>query len=102
MLPSLDARGKESGKWPWESRDSDRWLQVRDPRVGSRGSPGKNGSARAPGTARCKIGLVGLLRDGSKRSWVVPSVPSPKQARNSGRKFGKNTRNSVRKKTVKQ
>ncbi|OWM91132.1 hypothetical protein CDL15_Pgr010162 [Punica granatum] len=46
MLPSPDVRGKESGKWPWESQDSDRWLRVRDPRVGSRGNPWKSGSAR--------------------------------------------------------
>ncbi|OWM87025.1 hypothetical protein CDL15_Pgr027116 [Punica granatum] len=46
MLRSLDARGKESGKWPWESQDSDRGLRVGDPNGGSRGSPWKNGSAR--------------------------------------------------------
>ncbi|PKI73188.1 hypothetical protein CRG98_006434 [Punica granatum] len=42
-LPSLDVQGKESGTRPWELLDSDRWLRVRDPRVGSRGSPGKTG-----------------------------------------------------------
>ncbi|PKI58489.1 hypothetical protein CRG98_021112 [Punica granatum] len=45
---------------------------------------GENGvGTLAPTTARCKIGLVGLLRDGSRRSWVALSVPSPRQARNS-------------------
>ncbi|PKI69366.1 hypothetical protein CRG98_010248 [Punica granatum] len=101
MLPSLGVRGEESGTWPWESQDSDRWLRVRDPRGGSRGSPKiKRVGTRAPGSARCKIGLVGLLRDGSRHPWVVPNVPSPKQVRDSERKFGKNTRNSVRKKTM--
>ncbi|PKI71434.1 hypothetical protein CRG98_008171 [Punica granatum] len=64
---------------------------------------GKNGvGTLAPATARCKIGLVGLLRDGARRSWVVPNVPSPRQARNSERNFGKNTKSSVRKKTMKR
>ncbi|PKI45184.1 hypothetical protein CRG98_034421 [Punica granatum] len=51
---------------------------------------GKRVGTRALATARCKIGLVGLLRDGSRRSWVVPNVPSPRQARNSEKKLGKN------------
>ncbi|PKI53190.1 hypothetical protein CRG98_026418, partial [Punica granatum] len=46
MLPSPDVRGKESGKWLWESQDSGRRLRVRDLRVGNRDSLGKNGSAR--------------------------------------------------------
>ncbi|PKI78935.1 hypothetical protein CRG98_000669 [Punica granatum] len=32
----------------------------------------------APATARCEIEFVGLLGDGSRRSWVVPNVPSPR------------------------
>ncbi|PKI33169.1 hypothetical protein CRG98_046440 [Punica granatum] len=45
MLPSPGVRGKESETWPWESRDSDGRLRVRDPKVGNRCSPWKNGSA---------------------------------------------------------
>ncbi|OWM90846.1 hypothetical protein CDL15_Pgr028976 [Punica granatum] len=56
----------------------------------------------APTTAWCKIELVGLLRDGFRHSWVVPDVPSPRQARNSERKFGKNTKNPVKRKRVKR
>ncbi|PKI78946.1 hypothetical protein CRG98_000658 [Punica granatum] len=54
----------------------------------------------APTTARCKIGLVELLRDGSRCSWVVPNVPSPKQTRHSERKFGKNAKNPVKRERV--
>ncbi|PKI66543.1 hypothetical protein CRG98_013070 [Punica granatum] len=35
MLPSLVARGKESGKRSWESQDSGRGLRVSDPRGGT-------------------------------------------------------------------
>ncbi|OWM91084.1 hypothetical protein CDL15_Pgr028136 [Punica granatum] len=56
----------------------------------------------APATVRCKVGLVGLLRDGSRRSWVVPNVPSPRQARNSERKFGKKAKNPTKRKRVKR
>ncbi|PKI64524.1 hypothetical protein CRG98_015087 [Punica granatum] len=31
----------------------------------------------APVTARCKVGLVGLLRGRSRHTWVIPNVPSP-------------------------
>ncbi|PKI33227.1 hypothetical protein CRG98_046382, partial [Punica granatum] len=58
----------------------------------------KRVGTRAPATARCKIGLVGLLRDGSRRPWVVPNVPSPRQARKWERKFGKSENNPVREK----
>ncbi|PKI59970.1 hypothetical protein CRG98_019637 [Punica granatum] len=34
----------------------------------------------APTTAWCKIGFVGLLRDGSRCPWADPNVPSPGQA----------------------
>ncbi|OWM87227.1 hypothetical protein CDL15_Pgr021216 [Punica granatum] len=74
-----------------------------DPRGRQPRQLGKNGVGMlAPATARCKIGLVGLLRDGSRRPWVVPNVPSARQARNNERKFSKNTRSSVRKKTMKR
>ncbi|PKI38244.1 hypothetical protein CRG98_041360 [Punica granatum] len=42
----VGAEGKESGTRSWELQDQDRWLRVRDPRVGSRGSPWKNGLAQ--------------------------------------------------------
>ncbi|PKI40403.1 hypothetical protein CRG98_039207 [Punica granatum] len=61
--PPWVAGGKESGKWPWESRDSDRWLRVRDPRVGSRGSPGKNGDcARLVGPRTVTTSSRGRVR----------------------------------------
>ncbi|OWM69405.1 hypothetical protein CDL15_Pgr013183 [Punica granatum] len=63
---------------------------------------GKRVGTLAPVTARCKIRLVGLLRDGSRRSWVVPNVPSPRQARDSERKFGKNVKNPVKEKRMKR
>ncbi|OWM77068.1 hypothetical protein CDL15_Pgr002592 [Punica granatum] len=50
--------------------------------------------------ARCKIGLVGLLRDGYRRSWTVPNVPNPEQVRNSEKRLGKNQVDSVKKKRV--
>ncbi|PKI52252.1 hypothetical protein CRG98_027350 [Punica granatum] len=51
---------------------------------------GENGvGTLAPTTARCEIGLLGILRDGSRRSWTVPNVPRPGQTRNSERKLGK-------------
>ncbi|OWM65106.1 hypothetical protein CDL15_Pgr002266 [Punica granatum] len=56
----------------------------------------------APATSRCKVGLVGLLRDGSRRLWVVPNVPSPRQARNSERKFTKKAKNPTKRKRVKR
>ncbi|PKI60722.1 hypothetical protein CRG98_018883 [Punica granatum] len=58
---------------------------------------GENGvGTLAPTTARCKIGLVELIKDGSRRLWVVSNMPSPKQTRNSERKFGKNPKNPVK------
>ncbi|OWM78313.1 hypothetical protein CDL15_Pgr001034 [Punica granatum] len=51
---------------------------------------GKRVGTRALATARCEIGLVGLLRDGSRQSWVVSNVPSPRQARNSESKSSNN------------
>ncbi|PKI18290.1 hypothetical protein CRG98_049436, partial [Punica granatum] len=51
---------------------------------------GENGvGTLAPTTARCKIELLGLLRDGPRRSWTVPNAPRPGQTRNSERKLGK-------------
>ncbi|OWM90068.1 hypothetical protein CDL15_Pgr000855 [Punica granatum] len=79
MLPSLVARGKESGKRPWESQDSVRSYGWSDPRGGAAAAvSGKWVGTLAPATARCGIGLVGLLRDGSRRPWVVPNVPNPR------------------------
>ncbi|PKI66535.1 hypothetical protein CRG98_013062 [Punica granatum] len=46
MLPSLVARGEESGKRPWESRDSARSYGLSDPRGDSRGNSGRTESAR--------------------------------------------------------
>ncbi|OWM74513.1 hypothetical protein CDL15_Pgr005092 [Punica granatum] len=101
MLPSLDARGKESGKQSWESRDSAWALRVAGPERWQQRQLGENGvGTLAPTTARCKIGLAGVLRDGSRRSWVVPNVPNPGQARNSERKFGKEEGDPVKKKLV--
>ncbi|OWM72672.1 hypothetical protein CDL15_Pgr010273 [Punica granatum] len=90
MLPSLDARGKESGKRPWESQDSAWALRVTGPERWQQRQLGENGvGTLAPTTARCKIRLVRLLRGGSRRSWTVSNMPNPGQARNSERKFGK-------------
>ncbi|PKI37196.1 hypothetical protein CRG98_042413 [Punica granatum] len=46
MLPSLDVRGKESGKPPWESQDSGRRLRVGDLRRRQPRQFRENGSAR--------------------------------------------------------
>ncbi|OWM77599.1 hypothetical protein CDL15_Pgr016997 [Punica granatum] len=101
MLPSLDARGKELGKWPWESRDSAGRYGWRVPERWRQRQFGKNGvSMLAPTTVRCKIGFVGLLRDRSRRSWIVPNVPNPEQARNSEKKLGKNQVDPIKKKRV--
>ncbi|OWM67442.1 hypothetical protein CDL15_Pgr027199 [Punica granatum] len=77
MLPSLVARGKESGKRPWESQDSVWASRVEGSERGQPRQLGKNKvGTLASATSRCEIGLVGLLRDRSRRSWVVPNVPS--------------------------
>ncbi|OWM77702.1 hypothetical protein CDL15_Pgr022375 [Punica granatum] len=84
MLPSLDTRGKESGKRPWESRDSAWMLRVTGPERWQQRRLGENGvGTLAPTMARCKIRFVGLLRSGSRRLWTAPNVPNPGQARNS-------------------
>ncbi|PKI11379.1 hypothetical protein CRG98_049537, partial [Punica granatum] len=70
--------------------------------VAATAASGKRVGMLAPVTVRCKIGLVGLLRDGSRRSWVVPDVPSPRQTRDSERKFGKNVKNLVKEKRMKR
>ncbi|OWM72548.1 hypothetical protein CDL15_Pgr005017 [Punica granatum] len=58
---------------------------------------GENGvGTLAPTTTRCKIGLLGLLRDGSRRSWTAPNVPRPGQTRNSERSLGKNYWDPIR------
>ncbi|PKI61339.1 hypothetical protein CRG98_018274 [Punica granatum] len=55
MLPNLDARGKESGKRPWESRDSGWTSRVDDPGEGSAAAvSGKWLGTLAPTTARCE------------------------------------------------
>ncbi|OWM77602.1 hypothetical protein CDL15_Pgr017000 [Punica granatum] len=101
MLPSLDARGKESGKWPWESRDSAGRYRWRVPERWQQRQFGKNGvGTLAPTMARCKIGFVGLLRDKSRRSWIVPNVPNLEQARNSEKKLSKNQVDPIKKKRV--
>ncbi|PKI70802.1 hypothetical protein CRG98_008797 [Punica granatum] len=78
VLPSLGARGKESGKRPWESLDSAGSYDSEQP---ERRQPRLVGEKRvgtlAPVTARNKVGLVGLLRGRSSHPWVVPNVPSP-------------------------
>ncbi|OWM68700.1 hypothetical protein CDL15_Pgr020640 [Punica granatum] len=61
---------------------------------------GKWVGTRVSGTARCKAGFVGLLRDGSTRPWADPSVPRPEQTRKCERKLGKNEENPVREKRV--
>ncbi|OWM76790.1 hypothetical protein CDL15_Pgr028308 [Punica granatum] len=97
VLPSLGARGKESGKWPWESRDSGWTLRAGDPGEGAAAAvSGKWLGTLAPGTAQREIGLVGLFRDRSRRPWADPNVPRPEQTRKCERKFGKNVRNPVR------
>ncbi|OWM76917.1 hypothetical protein CDL15_Pgr012362 [Punica granatum] len=79
MLPSLVARGKESGKRPWELQDSIWASRVKGSERGQPRQLGKNEvGTLAPATARCEIGLVRLLRDRSRRSWVYPNVPSPR------------------------
>ncbi|OWM77050.1 hypothetical protein CDL15_Pgr019849 [Punica granatum] len=67
MLPSLDTRGKESGKRPWESRDSGWMSRVDDPGEGVAAAvSGKRLGTLAPTTARCEAGFVGLLRGRSR------------------------------------
>ncbi|OWM77074.1 hypothetical protein CDL15_Pgr002598 [Punica granatum] len=44
---------------------------------------------RALGMARCRVELVGLLRGGSRRARVDPSVPRPEQTRKCETMFGK-------------
>ncbi|PKI41504.1 hypothetical protein CRG98_038106 [Punica granatum] len=54
-LPSLDARGKESGKQPWESQDSGWKLRVGDPGGSAAAAvSGKWVRTLAPATARCE------------------------------------------------
>ncbi|PKI68250.1 hypothetical protein CRG98_011330, partial [Punica granatum] len=76
-------------------------LRVEGPERWQSRQLGKNGvGTLAPVTARCKVGLFGLLREGSRWPWVEPSVPRPEQTRKCERKFGKNERNPVREKRV--
>ncbi|PKI38546.1 hypothetical protein CRG98_041063 [Punica granatum] len=100
---SLETRSERVGEaalrvarlgWKLWVTGSERWQQrqLGENRVGT----------LAPTTARCKIGPVELRRDGSRHSWVVPNVPSPRQARNSERKFGKNVKNPVKRERVKR
>ncbi|OWM75286.1 hypothetical protein CDL15_Pgr008357 [Punica granatum] len=68
MLPSLVARGKESGKRPWESQDSVWALRVEGSERWQPRQLGKNGvGTLAPTTARCEIGLLGLLKGRPRR-----------------------------------
>ncbi|PKI74766.1 hypothetical protein CRG98_004842 [Punica granatum] len=70
---------KASHAPPWHPRQSvEKWV-----------------GTRAPGTARCKVGLVGLLRGRSRRSWKVPNVPKPRQTQNSEIKLGKSQADPV-------
>ncbi|OWM76806.1 hypothetical protein CDL15_Pgr021198 [Punica granatum] len=64
MLPSLDARGKESEKRPWESQDSGWMSRVGDPGEGV--VAGKRLGTLALTTARCEVGFIGLLRGRSR------------------------------------
>ncbi|OWM78301.1 hypothetical protein CDL15_Pgr001022 [Punica granatum] len=67
MLPSLDARGKESGKRPWESQDSGWTSWVGDPgKSAAAAVSGKRLGTLAPTTVRCEVGFVGLLRGRSR------------------------------------
>ncbi|OWM78291.1 hypothetical protein CDL15_Pgr028284 [Punica granatum] len=76
--------GLESRKTRFKATGSER-PEGRQPR-----QVGENGvGTLAPTTARCEVGLLGLLRDRSRRSWVVPSVPNPEQVRNGEIKLGK-------------
>ncbi|PKI49410.1 hypothetical protein CRG98_030195 [Punica granatum] len=93
MLPSLDARGKESGKRPRESQDSAWALRVEGPERRQPRQVGENGvGALAPATARCEVGLVGLLRGRSRRMIVhVVGLYGPECGLSSGpalRAFG--------------
>ncbi|PKI78551.1 hypothetical protein CRG98_001058 [Punica granatum] len=55
MLPSLDARGKESRKRPWESQDSGWTSRVGDPGGSAAAAvSGKRLGTLAPTTARCE------------------------------------------------
>ncbi|OWM63175.1 hypothetical protein CDL15_Pgr009400 [Punica granatum] len=67
MLPSLVARGKDSGTRPWESLDSAWALRVEGPERRQPRQLGKNEvGTLAPGTARREVGLVGLLKGRSR------------------------------------
>ncbi|PKI64512.1 hypothetical protein CRG98_015075 [Punica granatum] len=67
MLPSLDVRGKEPGKQQ-EGRVTR--LEVAGSEQPERGQPRQVGEKRVgalvPVTALCEVGLVGLLKDGSR------------------------------------
>ncbi|OWM72669.1 hypothetical protein CDL15_Pgr002565 [Punica granatum] len=52
--------------------------------------------------ARCKVGLVGLLRGRSRRSWKVPNVPKLRQTQNSEIKLGKSQADPVKEKRVRR
>ncbi|PKI69500.1 hypothetical protein CRG98_010103 [Punica granatum] len=68
VLPSLGVRGKESGKWR-EGRvtllgvTGDGTREQWQRQLG-----GKEVGTMTPTTARCEVGLLRLLRDGSRRS----------------------------------
>ncbi|OWM72698.1 hypothetical protein CDL15_Pgr009155 [Punica granatum] len=56
----------------------------------------------APITASSKIKFLGLLRDRSRRSWIVSNLQGPGQTRNDERKIGKKTVKPDKKGEVKQ
>ncbi|PKI63922.1 hypothetical protein CRG98_015703 [Punica granatum] len=92
VLPSLDVRGKEWGKWQ-EGRVTRRDV------TGSR-QVGENGvGTLAPVTALSEIGFLGLLRSRSRCSWTVPngrSLDKPKTMRESSIKnYGPRKRERV-------
>ncbi|PKI44105.1 hypothetical protein CRG98_035497 [Punica granatum] len=74
-------------------------LRAGDPGGGRPRQLGKNVVGTfAPATARCGVGLVGLLRSRSRCSWADLNVPSPGQIENSEKKLGMNPNDPVRKK----
>ncbi|PKI54255.1 hypothetical protein CRG98_025352, partial [Punica granatum] len=78
-------------------------LRVGDSGGGQPRQLGKNGVGMlAPTTARCGVGLVGLLRSRSRCPWADPNMPSPGRIGNSEKKLGMNPNDPVRKKMMKR
>ncbi|PKI47269.1 hypothetical protein CRG98_032340 [Punica granatum] len=81
--------------------DSFSRASIARPREGTeRGQPRQLGKNRvgtlAPTTARCEIGLLGLLRGRPRCSRTTPSVLRPEHTRNSEKKLGENQRNPIK------